>query len=106
MVKLDIPLYLKPNSFEPGAIFKFVDAGKIRTKDETGFETDVFEITIKKGDKEFVWTMNRTSQKNVASAHGKDTEKWIGKKVKLSKVEQTVFGKLKQVIYGESVEEE
>lgn len=44
-------------------------------------------------------TLNATSTKAIVKKYGKDTKKWIGKKVIVERVAQVVRGQKKQVVY-------
>lgn len=83
---------------------EFIDEGKVVPKEETGFDSNTFDITIKlpNGAKR-VWTMNKTSQRAVARHYGTDSKAWIGRKVVLHTSEQNVRGEMKKVIYVKRV---
>jgi len=103
----DLDLFLKPEDVVGEIQVTFQDTGRRVSKDETGFEKDSFEITIKlPNGQNRVWTMNVTSQRMVARKLGTNTDTWVGKNVSLIKTEQNVRGKMKEVIYvkGESAE--
>jgi len=58
-------------------------------------------VTLKLSDgKKKIWTMNNTSYKSCVTAFGKDGEKWIGRKIALSKNKQPVQGTMRDVVYG------
>lgn len=101
MAKLTIDtLWLEPKDIGAGVEVEFLNEGGINPKSETGLDNDLFEIEIKlpSGEKR-AWTMNKTSQRAVARQFGMDTNKWIGKKVKLMTVQQNINGQLKDVVY-------
>lgn len=103
MVELPTVTYLKAEHIAAGAIGEIVDEGRIRTAAETGFKTDVFEISVKIGDVTFSWTMNKKSQRSLIAKFGQDTKKWIGKKIKFRTEQRDVFGKVKDVIYADPI---
>jgi hypothetical protein len=103
MVELPIESYLKADNINKDTIGEITDEGEIRTAEETGFEQDTFEIGVRIGDIDFKWTMNKTTQRNLASKWGKKTETWIGKKVKFRKITQNVRGKMHDVIFADPV---
>jgi hypothetical protein len=55
-------------------------------------------------EKEYNWTMNKTTQKKCMEAWGNNTKTWVGKHILLEKVQQNIAGSLKWVIYGHPVE--
>ena len=78
--------------------------------EQTGEIVSEFEVTstdygnrmqgkLKIGSNTKAITFNNTSTKNVAKAYGKDSKKWIGKKVTVKKLKQMVSGKEKEIIY-------
>jgi len=85
----DLDLFLKPEDVTGEIQVTFQDTGRRVSKDETGFEKDSFEITIKlPNGQNRVWTMNVTSQRMVARKLGTNTDTWVGKNVSLIKTEQ------------------
>jgi len=105
MVVIDIKEYLTPDKIGTGVTAEFTDEGRYVDPEETGFDKRVFQIGIKIGEDEYIWTMNKTSQKEVAKAFGRDTLNWVGRRVKLIKRKESVFGKIRDVIYAEPIKE-
>jgi hypothetical protein len=69
----------------------------IKTGVSAGQEKLVLEL--KKGDKMYSWFPNKTSIGSMIDRFGSgDTDKWIGKKVKLSAEQVMVQGKKKKMI--------
>jgi len=108
-MELKIETYLKAESVDEGAIGEILNEGEYR---EQNFGTDekpdvktVFDIKVKVGLVEFAWTMNETTQRNLATKWGGETKAWIGKRVKFKKVQQNVFGEIKDVLYADPVVE-
>ena len=101
MVLLDTSEWLKAeNLTDEFTLVTFVDEGVIKKKEETEFDRDVFEITVRLPDgKEKPWTMNKSSINVCIKKFGADTEKWIGQTVQLKVVHEKVFGTFKNVIY-------
>ena len=103
MPELDIARYLKPEDVEPEAELVFITAGEksfIPGKEDKP-DTPTFEITVEfKNKEQRLWTMNKTSQKAVATTYGTNTDKWVGKKVVVFVQEQNVRGTMKKVIYA------
>ena len=69
---------------------------------ELAFASDVdrLELKVLVHKEEFDWLANKTSLRSFVTAFGDDSDAWIGKKIKLYSVEQSVAGKIKQVVYA------
>ena len=96
--------YLKSDMVKDGDLIKFIDAGQMVTRDnkfKPGEKKTSFEITIEtEGTKDKkTATVNFTSQKELAKVYGSDTEEWVGKIAKISKIKQNVGGVIKDVVY-------
>lgn len=103
MVELEIGAFLKPEDVKPEAELVFVtegEKGRIPGQDDKP-DTPTFEIQVgfKNGQKR-IWTMNKTSQRAVATAYGTDTKNWIGKKVTAFITPMNVRGTMKDVIFA------
>lgn len=96
--------FIRASDVEDGDIVTLLDEGGIREADfGTGRVKQVFEILVEhKGEKK-LWTMNKTTLKNLVQAFGDETSKWIGKKVKLTKVKVNVRGQLRDCIVGQPI---
>lgn len=105
MVELEIEEYLKADHVKIGDIAEIINEGEVRSTEETGFDKPTFDIKVKVNNIEYIWSMNKTTQRNLAAKYGKDTKGWVGKKILLKKIERDVFGKIKEVIYGYPKEE-
>lgn len=100
MVDLDLDLFLKPEDVKDGITVEFLNEGEKISKEQTGFEQDSFNISIKLPDNsKRSWTMNKTSQRYVAGLYGIDTKKWLGKRVTLKTTDVNVRGVMKKAIY-------
>jgi hypothetical protein len=107
MVKIKVCEWLRPADVRDGDIVTIVDEGKNRTAEETPFNRDVFEISVKLPSGEVkTWTMNRTTQRKCAEAWGYESRAWINKKVRIQLREQNVRGVMRTVIYGIPIKEE
>jgi len=97
-------LFLRASDVEDGEVVTLLDEGTIREADfGTGRVKQVFEILVEhKGEKK-LWTVNKTTLKNLVQAFGNETSKWVGKKVKLTKVKVNVRGQLKDAIVGQPI---
>jgi len=97
--------YLRADKIAGGEIGVLLDAGTLREADfGTGKTKTVIEFNIEIDEEEYMWTMNKQTLNALAEAYGDDCKKWIGKKVKLTKVKMNVFGEMKMVIVGEPME--
>ena len=104
MVKLKTSEYLKAADLDGDTTVEFVDEGRYvdsSFKDDAGNTKQNFNITIKFGDTEKSWSMNKTSQRTVAEAYGNDTDQWVGQTAILKKVQMMVGKEMRDVIMGE-----
>jgi len=103
MPELDIEEFLRPEDVGAEVEVKLVDAGKpgVIRGGEGVADTPTFEITVQlpSGDQK-LWTVNKTSQRTLASVWGKNTDAWVGKVAKLFTTDQNVRGTMKKVIYA------
>ena len=103
MPELDIAKYLKGEDIVGDQELVFITAGEksvIPGKDDKP-DTATFETTVEfKNGERRLWTMNKTSQRAVATTYGTNTDAWVGKKVIVFVQEQNVRGTMKQVIYA------
>lgn len=102
MPELPVDLWLKHEDIGEGDLeVTFRDKGKIKPKEETGFDHNTFEIgvTLPNGDKR-IWTMNVTSQRAVAQTYGTNSDNWVGKKAVVYARLQKVGKDDKWVIYA------
>lgn len=104
MVELNVDLYLKAEHIQEGEAGLIADEGAIKPAAETGFEEDSFEIGVTVRKETYRWTMNKTTQRNLAARWGRDTNKWIGKNISFRLEKQKVRGKDRVVIYADPVE--
>lgn len=110
-MQIEIDIYLTPDELE-GATPKNPKVGVIKSierkkADELPFESKVdrYEILIELEGEKYKWLANKTSVRKLAKEHGKDSENWLGKNVRLWLAQQNVNGTMKDVIYGEPGEE-
>ena len=103
MVELDLQQFLGPDDIGKENNVKILDEGKagLIRGGEGKPDVETFEIGVilPMGDKK-IWTMNKTSQRTLASVWGKDTKQWINKTATLYTVDQNVRGTMKKVIYA------
>ena len=103
MPELEISQWLDPIDVDTDPFrCVFADEGDYKDMNlKDGSTKSVFEISIDLPNHETKsWTMNKTSQKAVATAYGKDTALWVGKEVELFKVDQMVGKEMRKVIYA------
>jgi len=78
-----------------GDLIKILDEGKVISGDYG--DRNVFKIETKNGEK--IQSFNQTTTNYLIDAFGDETEKWIGKKVKVWIVKSNVGGKIRNVVY-------
>jgi len=101
MVKLEpTGNFLMPTDVKTGDTVTLTDEGRNLTAQETPFGRAVFQIGVKAGDEDKVWTMNKTTQRRLIEAWGDETSGWVDKKVKIEVLKQNVRGEIRSVIYG------
>ena len=103
MPELPLDQWLKPEDVKPEAELVFIDkgvVGEFPAKDDEPAKPK-FEVTVEfKNGQRRLWTMNKTSQRAVATAYGTNTDNWVGKQVTAFTTEQNVRGTMKDVIYA------
>lgn len=93
--------FLRGEDVKPGMIVEILDEGEFIDKDASSFGRPAFRIRVRLPDgEEKIWTMNRTTQDNLAKAYGDDTANWKGKKVRLETSVYNIRGQLRQGIIG------
>lgn len=81
--------------------------GTFKEPEETGLDRTVFQISVTIPDgRSKIWTMNKTTRKNLAAAYGDDSANWVNKQVRIEVIRQNVGGTMKDVLYGYPVEGE
>ena len=58
-----------------------------------------YKVCTSKGD----LTLNKTSLLKIVDVHGSNTELWVGKQIKVKKIQMLVSGKMKDVLMAEPV---
>ena len=103
MPDLELDEFLQGADIGEEMLVTFLDAGRNSSIPQEGAKPDIptFEITVQlpSGEKK-LWTMNKTSQRTLATVWGKKTETWVNKVAKLFTVDQNVRGTMKKVIYA------
>jgi len=67
---------------------------------ESGETKETFDIGVSSPKWRGRWTMNKTSQRAVASLYGPDTKEWVRKKVSVFLADTNIGGKMRKVIYA------
>lgn len=73
--------------------------------DDLPFESkkDRFELLLLLDGEQKSWLPNKTTLRSLIASYGQEGEKWVGRKIKLWPVDQSVSGKMKKVVYGDAV---
>jgi len=103
MPELDVDLFLRAVDIKPEKEVLIIDAGAPGEipGEEGKPATPTFELGVELPDgKKRKWTMNKTSQRAIATVLGTNTDDWVGKTVTLYTVEQNVRSKFIDVIYA------
>lgn len=100
--------FLKKEDMCDGDTIRFINAGTIEEKDfskeQDGAKMKLslsMNVSLNDEDPKEL-TLNQTSIDSLQEAWGPSTEKWIGKKAKVSFVRMMCFGKVEQVLFLES----
>lgn len=78
--------YLSSTNCKDGDIIEFLDAGIKETVDnkfKPGQKKDIYNFQVRVNGKEYIYSPNATTLKNLIKAYGKTTEKWVGKKIQV-----------------------
>ena len=103
MPELDVDLFLRADDIKPEKEVLITNAGQHgKIPQEEGKPAVItFELGIRLPDgNDRTWTMNKTSQRTIATILGTNTDDWVGKTVTLYTVEQNVRGKIVEVVYA------
>lgn len=65
-------------------------------------KADKYELTLDFSGDIKTWLPNKTSLRAIIEVLGDDSDKWVGRSVRLWTLSQNVKGKLTQVIYGDA----
>lgn len=86
--------YMTGNDIKAGDIVELLDEGVIQDsakfKNDDGTPKQELVFTVKHNDEEKLYTMNYTSQKTLAPVWGRDTAKWVGKKLEVNPLRTNV----------------
>lgn len=89
--------YLKADDLsENGDVFTIEEISSVRMKNKNGDDEEKWVVNFESEDKGLV--LNKTNAKTLGKLFGGDTEKWIGKKVKLVSQEVEAFGERQMAI--------
>lgn len=95
--------YLHADSVANKDIIEITGKAKYVSAELSNYGKPFFVIPVSTAKGHKSWIPNKTTLSNLAEAFGDDMDFWVGKKVKLSVVQQEVSGEQRKVIYGEPV---
>ncbi len=91
--------WLKESEVKDGDIIAFVNSGEWQESQkftyDDGNPVKQFVIKVKYDNSEYSLTLNKMSRTNMVALYGSETEGWIGKKAKITKVKVMAGGKMK-----------
>lgn len=94
-------------SLVQGAVVKFISKGVLEPNSfDTGDDAKerlVIDVEINGEEKKI--SPNTTSMRELSTAWGTDTEKWIGKKATISVESKKIFGSIKDIVFFHPIEE-
>ena len=97
--------FLNAGMVANGDILVLLDAGAFKSPEETGLQREVFHIRVGLPDqRQKTWSMNKTTQREIAKMYGDDSKLWIGKQVRVEVLRQNTPSGMKDVVYGHPVE--
>lgn len=102
----DLEEYLHADAVKSGDVIEIIEKARYVSAEEATYGRSYLEISVKlpNGNTK-IWTPNKTTLKKLAKVFGDDTDNWIGKPVKLIVIKQNVRGEMRDVIYGEAIEQ-
>lgn len=102
MVKLELGDWLKATDMQEGEDMNVVFTNEGTYQDGTinGKPITQFVIGVTDGHNQKQWSMNKTSQRAVASWWGDDTAAWVGKNITIYTNQENVQGDMRRVIYA------
>ena len=81
--------FLNFDSTQDGDIVEIMEEGKIEFNQT--LKKNLFNISVKKGDKVLVYSPNNTAGRELQKAYGKDSKEWIGKKFQILHVDKKML---------------
>lgn len=98
--------YLNSAMVANGDIVVMLNEGEfIEPSEGSAITRTIFQINVKIPDGRLkIWTMNKTTRKNLAKVYGDDSANWVNKKVELKVTTQSVRGELRDILWGHPVE--
>ena len=97
--------YLKAEDCKGGEICEILDEGEIteiQTPEGQAKSVMNFQVTFHDAEKTF--TPNKSNGNILVDAFGEETNKWVGKKFKITMAKVRVFGKIKDSIIVEPLD--
>lgn len=96
--------FLTPDDVKTGDVIEIVDEGTFVPASESRFGRPVFQIRVRlPSGEEKIWTVNKTTLRELSRAYGDETKNWVGKKVGVEVVTMNVRGVMRNVIFGHPV---
>jgi hypothetical protein len=77
------------NSTSDGDILEIIDEGKVEFNET--LKKKMFNLHVKKGDKTMTWSPSNKHGKLLQQTFGMDSAGWIGKKVQVVHIEDTML---------------
>ena len=97
--------YLKAEDCKGGEICEIIDEGEItEIVTPEGKTKAVLNLQVTFNDGEKIYTPNKSNGNILVEAYGDDTEKWVGKRFKITLTKVRVFGKVKNSIIVEPLD--
>ena len=81
--------FISAKSIKDGDMIEIIDEGKVEYSE--ALKKDCFNLKVKLNDKVKTWSPNNKHGKILQQCFGLDSKNWIGKKVQLSLVEDTML---------------
>ncbi len=98
--------YLTSHDVRDGDVVVIVEEPKRRSKEDTGFDRDVWGVKVQLPNKnQKDWTLNKTTYNTLWDEFGDNSANWLGKKVRISTEKRRVRGEMKTVLYGEPLQQ-
>lgn len=102
--------FLKAEDCKGGEIVTFLDSGmpaEITSPEKKVKKVVNFQVKLKLGEEEVdkTYTPNKTALQIFIEAWGDETEKWTGRKFKITLIKVNVFGDIKDSILPEPLKE-
>lgn len=98
--------FLRPSDIANEVVAEIAGSGEFVKINIQGVEKEIFRMPVKIGDKQYLYSPNKTSIITLINAFGDETANWIGKKILLKKVTFAIRGKPKDGILATAYQED